>query len=655
MKKLIFAVLITLCTLSANAQWSLTGNSLTTPGTNYLGTTDDKDIVFKRSNVWSGWISQTNAAFGVLTLNSTSTGGFNTAMGYSSLRANTSGSNLTGLGAGALNSNLSGSYNVGVGANVLTTNTTGSNNTGIGANSLYANLSGSDNLAAGVSALYSNYSGGANVALGSGALSNNYNGGQNIAVGYGSMSQNYSGIFNTAIGYYASHDNTGGGYNTALGANALEKNQSNYNIAIGWNALQANSSGTGNVAVGTSSLISNTTANYNVAVGYDALKLNTTGLANTSIGAYSLWKNIGGGYNTAMGLSALYNNTSGSGNTANGSSALNANTTGNNNAAGGNAALTSNTTGNNNTGFGFQAGINLTTGSNNTFLGYNTGLGIATGGGNTIIGANITGTAALTNTIIIADGNGTKRLFIDNNGRAGFGTTTPNTTLEVNSGTASISGLRLTNLKSTSTQTVTNGTALSVDANGNIILVPDVSGGAGGSVVINAGTNVTVGGAGTLISPYVIAASTGTSLWSTTAIGTANIINTNAGGVIIGTGITSAPTGYKLYVSDGILSEKVKVALKNSSNWADNVFAKDYQLLPLKEVETFIKVNKHLPGIPSADKLVSDGGIDVNVMFAKQMEKIEELTLYMIEMKKEIETLQKENAALKLSCNNTKK
>ncbi len=96
---------------------------------------------------------------------------------------------------------------------------------------------------------------------------------------------------------------------------------------------------------------------------------------------------------------------------------------------------------------------------------------------------------------------------------------------------------------------------------------------------------------------------------------------------------------YKLYVKDGILTEKLKVALNSSSNWADYVFAKGYKLKPLEEVEKFIKKEQHLPNFPSADELVKQGGIDMTDMFAKQMEKIEELTLYIIEQNNELKTL----------------
>jgi opacity protein-like surface antigen len=117
------------------------------------------------------------------------------------------------------------------------------------------------------------------------------------------------------------------------------------------------------------------------------------------------------------------------------------------------------------------------------------------------------------------------------------------------------------------------------------------------------------------------------------------------GKVLIGN--TPTPAGYKLYVEQGILAEKIKVAVKTSANWADHVFAPGYQLKTLPEVEAFIKQNKHLPGIPSAETLVKEGGIDMNQMFAKQMEKIEELTLYMIAIKKENEQMKKEIHQLK--------
>ncbi len=122
-------------------------------------------------------------------------------------------------------------------------------------------------------------------------------------------------------------------------------------------------------------------------------------------------------------------------------------------------------------------------------------------------------------------------------------------------------------------------------------------------------------------------------------------ISDNAGKVVIGT-VASTPGAYKLYVQSGILTERLKVAVNGSGNWADYVFADTYKLLPLEEVEAFIKENKHLPNVPSAEKMV-ETGIDVATVDAKLMEKLEELTLYMIEMNKEIKALKSENEVLK--------
>ena len=124
-------------------------------------------------------------------------------------------------------------------------------------------------------------------------------------------------------------------------------------------------------------------------------------------------------------------------------------------------------------------------------------------------------------------------------------------------------------------------------------------------------------------------------------------INQN-GRVRIGSGASDieTPAGYRLFVEDGILTEKVKVALESTADWADYVFAPDYELMPLEEVEAFTKENGHLPNLPSAEEMVANG-LDVAQTAKFQQEKIEELTLYLIEMKKQVEVLKAEIATLK--------
>jgi len=93
---------------------------------------------------------------------------------------------------------------------------------------------------------------------------------------------------------------------------------------------------------------------------------------------------------------------------------------------------------------------------------------------------------------------------------------------------------------------------------------------------------------------------------------------------------TTDPT-YRLSVNGNIRSKEVVV----ESNWADYVFAKDYKLSSLEEVEKFIQLHKHLPNIPAAEE-IEKNGLHVGDVQKRMMEKIEELTLYVIGLKKEL-------------------
>lgn len=79
---------------------------------------------------------------------------------------------------------------------------------------------------------------------------------------------------------------------------------------------------------------------------------------------------------------------------------------------------------------------------------------------------------------------------------------------------------------------------------------------------------------------------------------------------------------------------------------ADYVFAEDYHLKPLREVEAYVKENKHLPGVPSADEF-SNQGMNVSKMSNLLLEKVEELTLHIIQLQKEVEALKAANEALR--------
>ncbi len=110
------------------------------------------------------------------------------------------------------------------------------------------------------------------------------------------------------------------------------------------------------------------------------------------------------------------------------------------------------------------------------------------------------------------------------------------------------------------------------------------------------------------------------------------------GNVCIGTG---NPGSYKLAVNGHIRAKEITVEV----GWSDFVFADNYKLMPLEQLEKHIKEEKNLPGIPT-EKEVAENGVKVGEMQAKLLEKVEELTLYVIELKKENEKLQKRIDAL---------
>ena len=143
---------------------------------------------------------------------------------------------------------------------------------------------------------------------------------------------------------------------------------------------------------------------------------------------------------------------------------------------------------------------------------------------------------------------------------------------------------------------------------------------------------------GSLNSPARLGASSETNgLWQQQQ---ANTYYTGVGGVVIGEGVTKTSSDYNLFVSKGILTEKVKVAVNNTSAWSDKVFEEGYQLRSLGEVSSYIKTEGHLPGIPSAAEVVREG-VDVGQMQAKLLEKVEELTLYIIQLESKVKVLER--------------
>ncbi|MCB5260193.1 MAG: hypothetical protein LHW48_06945 [Candidatus Cloacimonetes bacterium] len=105
----------------------------------------------------------------------------------------------------------------------------------------------------------------------------------------------------------------------------------------------------------------------------------------------------------------------------------------------------------------------------------------------------------------------------------------------------------------------------------------------------------------------------------------------------IGIGSDEFPTGCRLAVNGKVYATEINVKTYNNG-WPDHVFKENYDLMSLNEVESFISKNGHLPGIPSAEQ-VSQDGINISEVQAMLLQKIEELTLHVIELKKENESL----------------
>jgi hypothetical protein len=123
------------------------------------------------------------------------------------------------------------------------------------------------------------------------------------------------------------------------------------------------------------------------------------------------------------------------------------------------------------------------------------------------------------------------------------------------------------------------------------------------------------------------------------------LTSSHKGQVIIGanTVTSGAHTDFKLSVDGKINAKDIVVTYQN---WPDYVFEKEYKLLSLEEVKTYIEQNKHLPAVKAASEITADG-LSLKDETNVQMQKIEELTLYMIQLNEELKKLKKENELLK--------
>ncbi|MES2864613.1 MAG: tail fiber domain-containing protein [Bacteroidota bacterium] len=433
---------------AASSGWETTGNLGTNPAVNFVGTTDNNDLIFKRNSIGSGVISLYNTAFGNNVFTSNTTGNINTAFGSFALSSNTIGNSNTAVGTGSLGANTTGNWNTSVGADNMNLNN-GSANVAVGSFALQSNVSGNYNTAVGTDALL-NTTGSDNIALGFQAGLSNESGNSNIMIGNGTSVPNLNGSFQMSIGevIYGADMST-----TALGKIGIgvpvpteklevagKTKTTDLQVTTGavagnvltsdalgnatWQAPNAGNSwsingnsninpntnfigttnnievffrmgnqisgviGASDTSFGRNSLGVYSLGNENSAFGVLSLGSNLlSGSQNTAVGNKSMASNTTGSFDTAIGYQSLYTNTTGTINTANGYQSLFSNTAGNNNTAVGGYSLRANTVGNSNVANGYSALYFNTAGSFNVATGFSALYRNTTGALNTANGS----------------------------------------------------------------------------------------------------------------------------------------------------------------------------------------------------------------------------------------------------------------------------
>lgn len=323
--------MITNATGSTNG-WSTTGNSGIS-ASNFLGTLENKPLIFRVNNTLAGFIGQraiymgtqagknvdfnnpndpTNIGIGV-SANESTLGLRNIAIGSFSLQNSTVGMNENiALGNQAMQDAVQGSYNIAVGNNALQS-LSGANadyNIGIGERAITQLQNGTANIGIGRRALARSTVANNNVAIGDSALFLNQTGQNNTAVGSKAAYKLTSSSHVVAVGYEAMQNATGGNNNTGIGYQALQANSGSNNTAVGHAALRLNTTGSNNTVVGYNVLSANTSGSFNTAIGTEILTTAAGNNANVGIG-YRAIKTLSGNANVAIGSRVFEEYTSG--------------------------------------------------------------------------------------------------------------------------------------------------------------------------------------------------------------------------------------------------------------------------------------------------------------------------------------------------------
>lgn len=373
-----------------------------------------------------------------------------------------------------------------------------------------------------------------------------------------------------------------GYFKVGIGSETLNPNNPGFiidsnNVGIGHRVMKDNFSGSFNVGLGNGSLHNlQYSGSYNVAVGYSVLHFASDCMYSAATGNEALRFGMNWGYNTASGNGALYNGTNARYCVAGGHSSLRSNSNGKNNVGIGNAAFYNNDNSHYNTVSGDSAAYNYFVFSD----GFNTAMGAHAltfqPASNPYISRNTALGAYTLNNVWLGSNN---FALGDSAGYSPFGTYPP-PFAPVCSGNIFI-GRRSGNNDSTRNKLfIGNGL-------NNTIFYGDL-----------ANRRILLG-------------------------------KSNPAGFVF-------PGNRTLYVMGGVISDSVR--LMPVTNWSDYVFNDNYKLMPLDELEQFIKTNKHLPGMPSAEE-VRNNGIELSDISTRLLEKIEELTLYILLHQKEIDEI----------------
>jgi len=310
--------------------------------------------------------------------------------------------------------------------------------------------------------------------------------------------------------------------------------------------------------------------------------------------------------------------------------------------------------GNNNVFVGFQAGHSNTTGSKNIFIGKDSGKN-NTGNSNIFIGyTNGSFNTGEHNTFVGSSAgkyntSGRKNTFLGNISGPNNTTGSENTFVGYGAGHDNSEGDDNTALGYYASRNTTTG-------NRNLSLgyyshYNNISGGYNTILGTYAGFNAT-GSSNVFIGHKAGYNETGSNkLYIDNSSTTAPLIYGDFSANQVGINTGDIPAGYAFAVKGKAITEEVKV--RSHNNWPDYVFEADYHLSPLTTLENDIKTLGHLPGVPSAEE-VKENGFHLGEMDATLLEKVEELTLYIIQMDKEMKTMNNNIQELRTENQNLK-